>query len=213
MRDEYIEEFIQYLGAEKGLSPHTQAAYKRDLYQLYEFKTSPWPPPAESIIAFIGTQTHKKPTSLARAIVACKVFLKYLFREGIISKDESLFLETPKLWQRVPHILSEREVDRLLRAPDLASSEGVRDAAILELLYGTGIRVSELCHLRLYDVSDDAIRVIGKGDRERIVPLGVKAREAIDRYLVGPREACEGTNDLFLTKRGSLWIAFSYGKW
>ena len=90
--------------------------------------------------------------------------LRNLFRKYC----ESLFLETPKLWQRVPHILSEREVDRLLRAPDLASSEGVRDAAILELLYGTGIRVSELCHLRLYDVSDDAIRVIGKGDKERI---------------------------------------------
>lgn len=202
-----IEEFIQYLGAEKGLSPHTQAAYKRDLYQLYTYieeHGGAWPPSADTIVRFIQTQGHKKTTSIARAVVACKVFLKYLFREERIAKDESLFLETPKLWQTIPSVLSDEEIERLLNAPDLTQGEGIRDSAILELLYGTGIRVSELCRLSMYDVSDDAIRVFGKGEKERIVPLGKKAREAIDRYLVEVRSHfdSETLHALFVTAKG-----------
>ena len=202
-----IEEFIQYLGAEKGLSVHTQAAYKRDLYQLYTYAKEQgraWPPSADSIIAFIQTQNAKKPASLARQIVACKVFLKYLFREEQIPKDESSYLETPKLWQTIPNVLSDEEIDRLLRAPDMSQGEGIRDAAILELLYGTGIRVSELCRLSIYDVSDDTIRVFGKGEKERIVPLGSKARVAIDRYLVEVRSQYESeeVRALFVTHKG-----------
>jgi integrase/recombinase XerD len=205
--NQQIEEFIQYLGAEKGLSSHTQAAYKRDLYQLYTYIKAQgkiWPPQAETIVAFIETQNAKKPTSLARAIVACKVFLKYLFREEQIERDESLYLETPKLWQTIPNVLSDDEIDRLLHAPDLSQNEGIRDAAILELLYGTGIRVSELCKLSIYDVSDDAIKVFGKGEKERIVPLGTKAKDAIDRFLVQVRCAFESeiVRALFVTEKG-----------
>lgn len=207
MEKNSIDEFIEYLGSEKGLSLHTQAAYKRDLYQLFTYnktQSKNWPPSANDVIAFIQAQGHKKTTSLARAIVACKVFLKYLYREKKIEKDESLFLETPKLWQTIPNILSDEEIDRLLHAPDLATGDGVRDVAILELLYGTGIRVSELCRLSIYDVSDDSIRVFGKGEKERIVPLGTKAGEAIDRYLLEVRSQFESEKikTLFVTNKG-----------
>jgi integrase/recombinase XerD len=204
MQEKYIDEFIQYIGAERGLSPRTQEAYRRDLSQLFSFVTEkglPWPPAASSVISFIAGQGHKKSTSLSRAIIACKVFLKYLFLEEYTAKDESLFLETPKLWQTIPHVLSDTEVERLLQAVDLTSSDGIRDRAILELLYGTGIRVSELCGLSIYNVSDDAIKVNGKGEKERIVPLGKVAREAIDTYLVEARPEGENTS-LFVTEKG-----------
>lgn len=216
MKEKYIEEFIQYIGAERGLSLHTQEAYRRDLEQLYFFvsqqKKETWPPCATSVIAFIESQGHKKSTTLSRAIIACKVFLKYLFIEKYISRDESLFLETPKLWQTIPHVLTDTEIDKILQAVDLSTPDGIRDRAILELLYGTGIRVSELCGLSIYNVSDDTIKVFGKGEKERIVPLGKYASQAVDRYLVEVRPLQEGEQikSLFVTEKGKpidrFWV-------
>lgn len=216
MKEKYIDEFIQYIGAERGLSRNTQEAYRRDLEQLYSFvseqKMGEWPPFASTVIAFIESQRNKKSTSLSRAIIACKVFLKYLFIEKYIAKDESFFLETPKLWRTIPHVLTDTEINRILQAVDLSTPEGIRDRAILELLYGTGIRVSEACGLSIYDVSDDTIKVFGKGEKERIVPLGECAAKAIDRYLVEVRPSQEGeeVRSLFVTEKGKpinrFWV-------
>lgn len=207
--DAWIEEFILYIGSERGLSPHTQAAYRRDLYQLRECASqqgSIWPPDANGVVGFLHylQAQGKKPTSQVRALVAAKVFLRYLFREGHISVDHSAFLESPKVWQVIPSVLSYQELDRLLQAPDCSTDEGLRDRAIFELLYGTGIRVSELCSLSIYDVADDLVKVHGKGGKERLVPIGRQALLAIDTYLNNVRQKFDSTEvlQLFVTKNG-----------
>lgn len=204
-----IEEFIAYLGSERGLSRNTQEAYRRDLYRLFEFTKQtvhPWPPEVETVIEFLKVEHDmgKKSATLVRAIIAIKVFLRFLFREGKCAQNISSLLETPKLWKTIPSVLSHHELDRILHAPDLTTPIGVRDRAILELLYGTGIRVSELCGLSIYDVSDDLIKVRGKGSKERLVPIGKEALKAVDAYLVQARGGCEGepSRSLFLTEKG-----------
>jgi integrase/recombinase XerD len=139
-----------------------------------------------------------------RALVAAKVFLRYLFRERHIAKDVSALLESPKIWQTIPSALSYQELETLLQTPDQSTDQGIRDLAILELLYGTGIRVSELCSLSIYDVSDDLVRVHGKGGKERLVPIGSAALRAIDTYLHRVRQQydSESVPNLFVTKKG-----------
>ncbi len=202
-----IEEFISYLASERGLSKNTQEAYRRDLVRLWEFtkqESKVWPPDLDTVMAFMQAEQGmgKKSTSLVRAVIAIKVFLRFLFREGRSSHNLSSLLETPKLWTTIPSVLSPLEVDRLLAAPDVTTCTGVRDKAILELLYGTGIRVSELCGLSIYDVSDDLIRVRGKGAKERLVPIGAHALKAIDAYLGLLSAKRELDRPLFVTERG-----------
>jgi integrase/recombinase XerD len=207
--DPLIEEFITYIGAERGLSAHTQAAYRRDLYQLHALcarEGRPWPPDAEAVVASLHAAQNcgKKTTSQVRALIAAKVFLRYLFRESYVSCDHSAVLESPKVWQTLPSVLSYQELDRLLQSPDVSTDEGIRDRAILELLYGTGIRVSELCSLSIYDVADDLVKVYGKGGKERLVPIGRQALLAVDAYLGRVRQKSDSTDvlHLFVTKRG-----------
>src|SRR6185312_14609052 len=113
-----------------------------------------------------------------------KVLFRFLKREGIIPENIALHLETPKTWQSIPNVLSLEEMEQLLAQPDPQTSNGARDAAILELLYSSGIRASELCLLKIVDVDDDAIRVFGKGGKERFIPIGKPAIKAIDHYLL-----------------------------
>jgi integrase/recombinase XerD len=204
-----IDDFITYLGSERGLSKNTLLAYRRDLERLFEFtKTTsrPWPPELDDVMEFIKVeqQAGKKTATLVRAIIAIKVFLRFLFREGTLAQNIGPLLQTPKLWQTIPSVLSHHEIDCFLQSPDLTTPKGLRDKAILELLYGTGIRVSELCGLLIYDVSDDVIKVRGKGSKERIVPIGKEALKAIDAYLVGVRGSFESERSqfLFLTEKG-----------
>ena len=206
--DTYIEEFIAYLGAERGLSRHTLLAYEGDLKALYisTKNSGDWPPDSDSITRFLRSQqmAGKRSSSVVRALVAVKVFMRYLFREKHISEDIGALLDSPRVQQLIPSILSHRELENLLAAPDLSTDRGVCDRAILELLYGTGIRVSELCGLTIYDVSDEHIKVRGKGSKERIVPIPKCAIEAVDRYLVGVRENydSEDMRALFLNSKG-----------
>lgn len=210
MTDPLIEEFIRYVGAEKGLSLHTQEAYRRDLYQflsLVRAEQAGWPPNLQAVEDFVKAQAQrgKKASSQVRSLVAIKVFLAYLYREKHIAQNLSTLVECPKVWQEVPTVLNSRELDGLLSAPDPRTDSGIRDRAILELLYGTGIRVSELCRLELYDVSDAAIRVLGKGSKERIVPVAKKALLAIDAYLNQVRSKFESEKNtkLFVSDRGT----------
>jgi integrase/recombinase XerD len=139
-------------------------------------------------------------SSLCRALVAVKVFFRFLKREKLNDHDPTTFLEGPKLWQLIPEVLTQEEVSRLLEAPDRETSVGVRDRAILQVMYASGLRVSELCSLNVGDVADDQVRVMGKGRKERVVPIAASAVEAVDDYLVRFRQ--EGEGALFLSSRG-----------
>ncbi len=181
--EELLDDFVLYLRSEKGASQHTIEAYSRDIRGFLQ----KFPPPIEQIkiihyLSLLKNQNYA-PASIARTLVALKVFCRFLYREKLIDKDDSQSIESPKLWQLIPDILTIEEVDELLSAPSLDSYEGVRDKAILEVLYACGLRVSELCSLKIYSLDDEAVKVFGKGGKERMVPINKKAMDAVDRYL------------------------------
>ena len=203
------DEFLLYLRAEKGLSPHTLEAYGRDVgnFLLHFNNQKPIDQiDREDVIAFLANLQAKKyaSSSIARALIALKVFFRFLKRENKHPHDIGKLLDTPKLWQMLPDVLSSSEIELLLAQPDLSSNQGIRDKAILELLYATGIRVSELCNLAIYDIDDDQIRVFGKGSKERIVPVSKRAVEAVDDYLAKVRHSydSETLKTLFLSLKG-----------
>ena len=196
-----LSEFLSYIASEKGLSPHTIAAYKRDLEGFLSVSNSVKSISQDDITKFLAKRKSKdvSSSSLARNLVAIKVFFRYLKRENVIDQDPTCLMGAPKLWQLIPDVLNLEEVTRLLDAPQPDSRLGARDKAILEVLYATGIRVSELCGLDITDVGEDAIRVLGKGSKERVVPIGQLALGAIDHYLSTYRN--DGAKPLFLTQQ------------
>jgi integrase/recombinase XerD len=196
----FLSEFVTYLRAEKGLAPLSIEAYQRDIRQFLE-KFSP-PFEQNQVIqhlSFLKSQKYAS-ASIARALMALKVFFRFLYREGIIESDITQAIESPKLWQLIPEVLTIEEVEQLLQFPFEKTFIGTRDKAILELLYASGLRVSELCRLSIYSVDDEAVKVFGKGQKERVVPIGKKALAAIDSYLTY-RESFENEG-LFLTQKG-----------
>ena len=134
-----------------------------------------------------------------------KVFVRFLFREGVLTHDFSPSFEAPKLWQLIPEILTQTEVEHLLQAPDPKTFIGSRDRAILEVFYASGLRVSELCGLTINSVGDSSIRVIGKGNKERIVPVGKPAVSAVDHFLLNYRDQFDPkqVKALFVSNRGN----------
>ena len=140
-------------------------------------------------------------TSIYRTLMALRVFFRFLKREGYVEKDPTALLESPKIWQLIPEVLTAEEVERLLKAPGEGEEEA-RDRAVLETLYATGIRVSELCNLDIHDVGENTVRVLGKGGKERIVPIGEEAIAAIDTYLGNYRHEKGDHRPLFVTKKG-----------
>jgi len=185
-----IEDFIIYIGSEKGLALKTLEAYRRDVEDfscyLQPFALTHWKQVTQQqIIDFLADKKTKDfaSASISRALIALKVFFRFLKREQIIIQNVAILLETPKIWQLIPEVLTLQEMDRLLAQPDCETQKGARDRAILEVLYATGIRVSELCQLKIQDVDETFIRVKGKGGKERVIPIGKPAVEAIDRYL------------------------------
>ena len=199
--------FLQYLSTERGLSGNTLQAYTADLERFITHIQKP----IESIdvgdviqhMALLQSEQYAS-ASRARAMIAIKVFFRFLYKEGIKKTDLGPSLDTPKLWQTLPEILSSNEVELLLTQPDMKTKRGIRDKAILELLYATGIRVSELVGLTIYDVDDDQIRVFGKGSKERIVPISKRAVDAVDAYLAGFRDQYDSDQEkrLFLSLKG-----------
>jgi len=183
-----ISDFLDYIRSEKGLSSHTIEAYGRDIRLFANFlNVSDWKQvDSKTILSFL---THLKKqsyasSSICRILVGVKVFFRFLKKEGEISFDLGKYFETPKLWQLIPEVLSTKEVDSLLSQPRKDDPIGARDHAILELLYATGMRVSELCSLRFNDLSDTFVKVIGKGKKERMIPVGKKAIASIDHYIL-----------------------------
>lgn len=201
-------DFLAYLGSEKGLAANTLLAYERDNTCFLQFLKekgieSIAAVGEEDVIAFLG---HLKAnayadSSLCRMVVALKVFFRFLKREGIIPIDPIAHLDSPKFWQLIPEVLSFEEVSALLCAPDVSQEEGLRDRAILAVLYASGLRVSEVCSLNLHSIDDDVVRVKGKGGKERIVPIAKTAVDAVDAYLLQVRKA-DDDEALFLVRKG-----------
>jgi len=186
-----LEDFLLFLTAERGLSKHTISAYRSDIVQFLTFleEKSAREIAEEDIVRYLAflQKSGYASTSSARAFAAIKVFFRYLKRMGQIEKNVALYLDSPKLWKTLPSVLTKEEVERLLQAPDKKTATGVRDLAILELLYACGLRVSELCQLKIYDIRENQVKVMGKGGKERLVPVGRLALQAVDHYLTHQR--------------------------
>ncbi len=198
-----LNDFLSYIASEKGLSPHTVEAYGRDLQAfgahlpVCDFKAVT----KQQIVDFLAFLKDRgyATSSLSRALVAIKVLFRFLKREGYIDHNVTLYLDSPKLWQLIPEVLTRQECEALIGAPDTSTLVGLRDRAMLEMLYGSGLRVSELCGLSVQDVDDTFVRVVGKGGKGRVVPVGRCAIKALDAYLaVRISEA----KPLFLNRRG-----------
>jgi len=202
-----IGDFLDYLRCEKGLSPNTIEAYGRDVGAFaLTLAARDWKSvQSDAILQFLRHLKEKgyASSSTCRALVAVKVFFRFLKREGRIDVDLGRYFDTPKIWQLIPDVMTVEEVDALLAQPKGEDFIGSRDKAVLELLYATGMRVSELCNLRIGDLDETFVKVRGKGKKERIVPVGKRAIEAVDAFLVGYRgKAREENAPLFVTARG-----------
>lgn len=201
-------DFINYLSVEKGLAKNTLLAYESDLKKYVSFLTSKKISDFSKInrnhiSQFLFSEKEKKheASSIARCLVAVKLLHRFLLKEGCLKEDITSVLESPKLWKNLPEFLTLKEVETILAAPNLKTPAGIRDRAILELLYATGIRVSELVGLKLNDVNFESgfLKCYGKGGKERIVPLGRVAIEAVKRYLDKVRSVQKASSEsLFL---------------
>ncbi len=178
---EQLEEFILYITSEKGLAPNTIECYQRDIQKLITFLEGR-ALTIELLYEFLSN-LQLASSSLGRTMISLRVFFRFLLREKLIEVDMTAYFETPKMWQLIPEVMTQAEVERLLEIPPPSGFIGLRDRALLEVLYASGLRVSELCQLKIQNVSDTAVRVMGKGSKERMVPIGRKAIEAVDRYL------------------------------
>ena len=191
-----IERYIDAMWMEKGLSDNTLVSYRRDLKQFDDWLgknkgSSVLRTDRSQLQAYLGARLEQGQSqrSTARFMSCMRGFYHYLLREGRITVDPTLDVDSPKLGRPLPKSLSEAEVDRLLQAPDLDVALEHRDRTMLELLYACGLRVSELTSLQLVQVSvnQGVVRVFGKGNKERLVPMGEEALDWLQRYLAGPR--------------------------
>lgn len=203
-----IPSFLNYCRVEKGLAPNTIAAYRQDLERLAS-RLGPEIPPAEHLRRYLNglIEAGLSSRSVARHLTTLRNFYRYLLREGRIAGEETALLASPKFWNRLPKLLTKEEVDRLVAAVEGDRPTVVRDRAMIELVYASGLRVSELCRLRSSDVDLELglVRVTGKGNRQRIVPVGKVALAAIGRYLGSARpQLLKGRSSpyLFVTARG-----------
>ncbi len=218
-----IEGFISYLAVERGLADNTLIAYRRDLVKYVSFLQSLGISSADQISRqnvseYIHHQKKQglQVTSICRSLAAVKMFHRFLVRENFCHEDPTALVDTPKIWQRVPDVLSQPEILAMIKVSQGDAWQQVRDHAMIEMFYASGMRVSELVNLKVEHVNLDVgyIRCIGKGSKERLVPIGRQAREAVMRYLneVRPRLKGEGGSPhLFLSRLGkrlsrqSIW--------
>ena len=190
-----IRSFLNYLRVEKGLSDNTMYAYQRDMMKFAEFAAKQKVTLAQveraHVVDFLRSLYLKKldSRSVARHLVTIRHFFRFCFAEGLIQEDPAANVQSPKFRQSLPEFLSLAEVDRLLAQPDANSTIGLRDKAMIELLYSTGLRVSELCGLKTQDIQMDlgCLRCIGKGNKERLVPVGKRALQGVQEYVTKSR--------------------------
>jgi len=210
-----MDEFCDALWLEDGLSRNTLDSYRRDLVQLAAWLERQYGRSLASashadLLAFLAhrVRARARATTTSRQLSSLKRFYRYCLRQGRIRADPTLNIDSPKLPRALPKSLTEEDVERLLDAPPRREALGLRDKAMLETLYASGLRVSELVALKLGQVSEDmgVVRVVGKGSKERLVPLGEEALVWIRRYLEESRPALLGaraSDDLFVTARGA----------
>ena len=226
-----ISSFLTYVKVEKGLSSNTVSAYRRDLVKFNGFaqkrKLSLEAVSRDDLVDFLASLYRLKLESrtVARHLVTLRNFFRFAQIQELITTDPSINLESPKIRRSLPGYLRLEEVERLLEQPDSTTALGLRDRAMLEVLYSTGLRVSELIGLRVSDLDSKVgcVRCIGKGDKERIVPVGRKALLMVEKYLRDARPKLlgklRGSPTLFVNRRGvslsrvGVWkILSGYGK-
>ncbi len=209
---EVVADYLAHLAVERNLSPRTLTAYARDLGQLDAWlareRLRLEDVDRATLRNYLGARRDAglSARSSARALSAVRGLFAYLLREKAVTEDPTANLQSPKLWRTVPHTLSTDEVNALLAAPNVATSAGLRDRAMLEALYATGMRVSELVGLTVDRLRLDPgfVRILGKGRKERLVPLGMSAIEWLERYLDQARPSLnrERRAEVFLNARG-----------
>ena len=210
--EQVIERFLDAAWAERGLSENTLKSYRYDLLQVAAFlhgrNSDLYSARREDLLAFLATQVQsgRSPRSLSRYLSGIRQFYQWALREGRLQKDPSALIESPKLGRGLPKALNEGQVEALLEAPDTDTPLGLRDRTMLELMYATGLRVSELVGLELTSINfnQGVVRVMGKGGKERLVPLGEEAADWLRRYLEGARpELMKGADapQVFVTNR------------
>jgi integrase/recombinase XerD len=226
-----ISSFLTHVKVEKGLSPNTVSAYRQDLAKFSLFaqkrKLSLGAVGRDDLVDFLAAlyRQNLESKSVARNLVTLRNFFRFAQVHELIAQDPSINLESPKIRRSLPGYLRLEDVDKLLQQPDGKTALGLRDRAMLEVLYSTGLRVSELISLRVNDLDTKVgcVRCIGKGDKERLVPVGKKALAMVDKYLAEARAELLGKSPvvptLFLNRRGrglsrvGVWkILSAYGR-
>ena len=222
--DTLLGEFVTYLAVERNRSRNTVEAYRRDARRFMEMTGCSTPERLGALVADDVAAYLKKlkqdglaDASTARGLASVKTFFRFLAAEGLIEKNPAEVVESPKQWRRVPGALSRQEVDRLLAAPKLDDPQGLRDSAMLETLYATGLRVSELVRLRLMEVNLEAgdVSTVGKGAKQRVTPMGQVAQDRIRRYMAEARgRLLRGrvSESLFVTRRGAAMTRQGFWK-
>ncbi len=217
----HMQAFLDFCRVEKGLSANSLSSY---LIDLQRFSNGISPLQLEGATARdLGRYVESlycgglSARSIARHMTTLRNFYSFLTREGEITADPSEFLTPPKQWSNLPKYLNREEIDRLLVAPDAAKPTGIRDRAMLELLYATGLRVTELCRLELNNVERDSgvLRVTGKGNKQRLVPFGESAGQAVTQYLNQGRSGLlkgRASRFLFVTARGGAMTRQGFWK-
>jgi integrase/recombinase XerD len=212
--DTVVDSFLSYLRVVKGLSKNTVESYQRDISrfaryledkEIYDLNSVDY----RTVLDFLSYLKARGlgARSVARALVSVRQFFKFLLLEKVVSKDPVFLIRSPKVQKKIPEVLSIEEVDALLSVPDESTAEGIRDRAMLEVLYATGIRVSELVLLELNSVNLELgyVVVYGKGSKERLVPIGQKAKEKLRQYLGTSRPYLlknKSSSYLFVSRRG-----------
>jgi len=204
-----VDEFLLEIRVERGLSPLTIAAYRRDLGQFAATAGTAWRDDPSAVGEFVARlrRQGRRATTQARKVAAIRSFYGFARREGIIERNLADLIDPPRPGRYLPEVLAPDEVERILAAPG-DDPPGIRDAAILELLYACGLRVSELTGLDLdrLNLPGLEVRVIGKGNRERRVPMGEPARDRLHRYITGPRQDWTAKRPIaavFVSQRGA----------
>jgi integrase/recombinase XerD len=212
--------FLNFCRIEKGLSANSLSAYSADLSKFSAFLgDSPTIQGAEELRRYIDHlhQCELGSRSIARHLTTLRSFYGFLLREGAIENDPTQLLRSPRQWQTIPKFLNLEEIERLLEIPDAARPTGLRDRAMLQLLYATGLRVSELCRVGMGDLNHEVgvLRTTGKGNKQRLVPVGQAAIRAVDEYLKNGRAALlkgRASRYLFVTARGGCLTRQAFWK-
>jgi integrase/recombinase XerD len=224
----FVDEFLMFLTVERGLSENTILAYSRDLKSYIDYLEGAGTVDVlqvkrEQVTDYIFQKKKAglSARSICRSLSAIKMFHRFLIREGLAQHDPTSLVDTPKLWKNVPEVLSQVEVEAMIKATAGPKGQQIRDRAILEVFYASGLRVSELAGLRVDQINFDVgyVRCIGKGRKERIIPLGKTARQAIEDYCAQVRgKLLKRTlsSDLFLSRLGkkmsrqSIWKVIKF---